>query len=66
MIITCHAIFGMGKRIFSDALPARFLLSGIPRWAMPARENEEAFPNRYEAAVQLTVTLDLRSVSRRV
>ena len=33
---------------------------------MPARENEEAFPNRYEAAVQLTVTLDLRSVSRRV
>ena len=56
----------MGKRIFSDALPARFLLSGIPRWAMPARENEEAFPNRYEAAVQLTVTLDLRSVSRRV
>jgi hypothetical protein len=66
VIITCHPIFGMGKRIFSDALPARFLVSGIPRWGMPARENEEAFRNRYEAAVQLTVTLDLRSVSRRV
>ena len=66
VIITCHSIFGMGQRIFSDALRARFLLSGVPRWGMLARENEEAFPNRYEAAVQPTVTLDLRSVSRRV
>ena len=66
VIITCHSIFGMGQRFFSDALRARFLLSGVPRWGMLARENEEAFPNRYEAAVQPTVTLDLRSVSRRV
>ena len=61
---TCHPIFGMGQRIFSDALPARFLLSGVPRWGMPARENEQAFRNRYEAVVQPTVTLDLRYVSR--
>ena len=38
----------------------------FPAWGMPARENEEAFPNRYEAAVQPTITLHLRSVSRRV
>ena len=30
VIITCHLIFGMGKRIFSDALPPRSFLSGTP------------------------------------
>ena len=30
VIITCHLIFGMGKRIFSDALPPRSFLSGSP------------------------------------
>jgi hypothetical protein len=33
---------------------------------MPAQEKEEAFRNRCEAAAQLTVTLDLRYVSRRM
>ena len=30
VIITYHLIFGMGKRIFSDALPPRSFLSGSP------------------------------------
>ena len=39
---------------------------GFPAWGMPAQEKEEAFRNRCEAAAQLTVTLDLRYVSRRM
>ena len=35
-------------------------------WGVPAREKEEAFPNRYDPAAQRTLTLDLRYVSRRV
>jgi hypothetical protein len=33
---------------------------------MPAQEKEEAFTNRCEPAAQLTLTLDLGYVSRRV
>ncbi len=63
---TGHPIYGMGKRSFNDACLPDFCSRVFAAWGVPAREKEEAFPNRYDLAAQRTVTLDLRYVSRRV
>ena len=65
-IITCHLSSAWANGFSATLCLPECFSRVLPAWGMPAREKEEAFPNRYEAAVEPTVTLDLRSVSRRV
>jgi hypothetical protein len=67
VIFTCHPSFGMGKRIFSGALPAaaRFLPAGSLREECRPGEGGSV-PKSLKPAARPTVTFDLRYVSRRV
>jgi hypothetical protein len=66
VIFTCHPSFVMGKRIFSDALPARFLPAGSLRGECRPGEGGSVPKSLRKPAARPTVTFDLRYVSRRV
>jgi hypothetical protein len=63
---TCHPIYGMGKRSFNDALPPRFLLSGIRSVGSAGPREGGSVPKSLRPSRAGTLTLDLRYVSRRV
>jgi hypothetical protein len=55
-----------GQTEFQRRFASQISAPVFAAWGVPAREKEEAFPNRYDPAAQRTLTLDLRYVSRRV